>query len=187
MKKTFLLLSLLILPMVVLLSGCGNKELSSNDFERPDFGQPEVKADIMGVVESVSGNEVTILKIEMPEVNVDGDVQDEATTDESKGTAFTLSTSGDGMRRGGGMGMGERPDGADGSDMVDKIKERATSKETVIVPVGIPMLKPDSDSKQGKMEMIEASLEDIKSNSIITVWLNDEVSDRQIADFVLIR
>jgi hypothetical protein len=92
------------------------------------------------------------------------------------------------MRGGPGMGGGDRGDRENGDEMIEMIKERATGKETIIVPVGIKMLKFSSeDTEQRKREMIEANLSDIKSDSIITVWLNGDITDRQIADFVLIR
>ena len=50
------------------LTACGNKQAvdngNRNAFRRPDFGQPEKQADVSGLVKSITGNEVTILKME---------------------------------------------------------------------------------------------------------------------------
>ena len=65
------------------------------------------------------------------------------------------------------------------------MKELGGEEVVVTVPVGIQMLKAD-DTEEGSPDMIEATLSDIEKNKMITLWLNDSVSDRAVAEFVMI-
>jgi len=69
------------------------------------------------------------------------------------------------------------------SAMLARMKEMSSGEEVVIVPVGIQMLKMDKDTGS----TINADLTDISKDSMISIWLNKEITDRQIANFVLIR
>ena len=76
MKKIFLISSL-CLALMLLLTGCTNtSQAPAGDNpatnlgkpvqgRMPDFGQPDRPADYRGVVKSIMGNEITILKIDM--------------------------------------------------------------------------------------------------------------------------
>ena len=70
--------------------------------------------------------------------------------------------------------------------MLERMKEMAASEETVLIPVGIQMLKPDSESESEKLTMVEASLADIKKDTMLQIWLDENISDREVAKFVLI-
>ena len=53
-----------------------------------------------------------------------------------------------------------------------------------MIPVGIRMLKPGEDKE--KIEMLEATLEDIDEDKMLQIWLNESAGERKIAEFVLI-
>jgi hypothetical protein len=52
----------------------------------------------------------------------------------------------------------------------------------VMIPVWIPMIKKELiwEEKQD----IEATLEDLKSWDIVSIWYNTEITDRKIASYV---
>jgi len=177
--KKFLTLALLIF-LLFSITGCNNQESNNNtagDFKRPDFGQPEKPADIRGLVESITGNEIVILKIERPEREQTAEENKE--NDDERAPAANLG--------GGRMpGMGRPPQQGENNEfdeqaMIEKMKEMSTGSETVLIPVGIQMLKMSNGA-----EPAEANLSDITVNKMITVWLDESVNDRNIASFVMI-
>ncbi len=197
--KKYLFLGIFLL-LISFLSACSSENLkisessdskeNTGEFRRPDFGQPEEVADIRGLVESIIGNEVTILKIGRPQIgeNRVEDTENKNLEDEEKAAAFGSSGT---RTRIPGMGGGMRSSGANAdadaqAEMIKRMKEMANGETTVLIPVGIRMLKPDADSEASRPEMLEASLEDIKPDKMLQIWLDDSVSDRQIAKFVLI-
>jgi len=170
--------------------------VSNGDRRMPDFGQPERTADLRGIVKSIVGNEATILKIDFPgnrnaSSTVDGDIGSSTNqqTDNREADSARLSlggTIGGGGPMMGGGGPG-RPMGEDENtraQMLEELKKMSTGEEKVIIPVGIKMLK--SSRSSDKREMVEASLTDITADKNITVWLNQEITDRKVAEFVLI-
>lgn len=179
------------------MSGCQATEknnlldrgvVGTDDFRRPDFGQPERMSDLRGLVKSSIGNEITLLKIERPQRDED-ELNQGDKTEEKEGGEETraLSMSGGGGMPG--MGRGMRGGGAgedDEEQRLERMKSMASGEETVLIPVGIQMLKPDSSADSKEPQMLEATLEDIKTDTMIQVWLNESVSDRKVAEFVLI-
>ena len=165
----------------------------------PDFGQPARPADVRGVVKSITGNEADILVVNMgggrggqnasstPNTNASGTKQ---------APAISLGGSGAG-RQGGGFGGyaggqgGRGGAGGVGGGTVDpaarlaQLKALSTGEDTVVIPVGIKMLKSSTDASN-KRTFVEASLSDIVSNKTITIWLNSSVTDKKVAEFVLI-
>jgi len=174
----------------MILSGCGKKNETFNDrgFRMPDFGQPEREADLSGIVKSVTGNEVTILKIERPNFNQDNTSQNADQESSNQNAPAIGMTTGQGMRGGPGMMGGGRPemDKDTQSAMFEKMKEMSTGEEVITIPIGIQMLKPSIDSEQRAPEMLEASLSDISSDVMIRVWLDESVTDKNVATFVMI-
>ena len=196
--KKYLMLAIILL-MSFSLSACSSgeaeqeqKKLNEQKFDEqgrrmPDFGQPERGSDLMGLVTKVVGNEVTILKIERPERGT-GEFSDLSDEEKEEKRATLGGTSGTRMpgMGGGRMSGGTNRDNIDEDAMIEKMKEMSTGEETFVVPVGIQMLKPDTTSED-KPEMVEASLSDIKTDTMITVWLNKDVTEKQVAGFVLVR
>ena len=81
-------------------------------------------------------------------------------------------------------GSGDRSE----SDMLEMMKSRTSGEEKVMIPVGIRMLKSEIGTESEKAPtMLEASLEDIKQDKILNIWINKDVSDRQLAEFVFVR
>lgn len=201
MKKK-LTFSLLMVGLLFFVSACSDatkssnyKTNSNNQVGRmPDFGQPKRQADIRGVVKSITGNEVAILKMD---INAGGrrasssseNANSENTKNSPSVSLSGASVPGSGGGRMGGMGGPGGPGGepmTDRSAMLEELKKMSTGEDRVIIPVGIQMLKSSSNTETNKREMVEATLEDIKSDKMITIWLNNSVTDKKVAEFILI-
>lgn len=208
MKKT-ILSSVLLASLSLALTGCGSQPANNSangnssstgqpsgapqagnrgDRRMPDFGQPKTEPDVRGIIKTIVGNEVDILKIDMQRRNATS--TDPAGAAAKTGTARASLSIGGGMPAGGPGGMGGGRQGGEGfsetsrAEMLKKLKEMSTGEEKVIIPVGIKMLKA-SDTK-GKREMVEASLSDLAADKSITIWLNKSVTDKKVAEFVLV-
>lgn len=173
---------------VIAITGCVAKQKPSEQSspegkidqmgrKMPDFGQPEGQAEIRGLVTGIVGNEVTVLKIERPEA-----VGKRGETDDKK---KTLSTGGTPRIPGMGMRKGGASNEDDKSEMIEKMKEMGADEVTVTIPVGVQMLKPDTTT-EGAPEMLEANLSDIEKDAMISIWTNKNISDKQVASFVLV-
>ncbi len=210
-NKHFLLITLALFASLLVLSGCSSKPSSANSQNTnnaqtptasgqrngrlPDFGQPDRPADMRGVVTTIVGNEVTVLKIAANQGRRASSTSENANGSTTQ-TVPTLSLDGSGANRvrGAQGGFAGGPDGGPGrggagttdrAAMLANLKAMSTGQEKIIVPVGIKMMKSETDSS-GKRTMIEASLADITADKMITVWLNTSVADKKIADFILI-
>ncbi|MEA3450089.1 MAG: hypothetical protein U9Q85_03920 [Patescibacteria group bacterium] len=177
---------------VLLISGCTQTQTQEQDntvnkddfaMRRPDFGQPKRELDIRGLVKSIIGNEITVLKIERLQSNQKADSENINNDEEKKTPTGTTGIRIPGMGRGLKSG-GITPDADVRAAMLERMKEMSTGEETILIPIGIQMLKPGDNAE--KMEMVEATFEDINENKMIQVWLNQNISDRKIAEFVLI-
>lgn len=209
--KRIIILSTLFFAVLMTLSACSKTPVNSNnpnpqDSENskqrvgspqprmPDFGQPDREADIQGVVKSVAGNEVAVLKVEMKGgrgQNASSTPEGDNASNTRQRPAVSLSGARGGMPAGAGGGAGGpgMPGGSGTSDraaMLERIKAMSTGEETIVIPVGIKMLKSDIDNSTNKRTMVEASLGDIVSDKSITIWLNAAVTDKKVAEFVLI-
>jgi hypothetical protein len=159
---------------------------------RPDFGQPDRPSDISGLVKSVTGNSVTILKLDRPGRMASGTAE---TADGERSGAnpgnFAVGTGGGRMMgQAGGRFIG-RPgemDEESRAEMLKRLKEMSSGEETVTIPVGIRMLKPDtaSTAQKGQPSMAEATLTDIVADKMLQIWVDQGVTDRKVAEFVLI-
>jgi len=186
--------------LVFILSACGkqvqNNPNQGNFPKRPplDFGQPETQPGLTGIVKSIVGNEVTILKIERPAgqggpgegmpMNQSGEQAASGNSSQEKKPSIAMNG---GPQMGGGPGMGMRRNASEEEQksMIEMFKEMSSGEEKVVIPVGIRMLKA-SDSGE-RREMVAATLEDIKQDSMLTIWLDETVTDRKIAKFVVIK
>ncbi|MFA6466590.1 MAG: hypothetical protein WCV71_01895 [Patescibacteria group bacterium] len=185
MKKSLFLSFLL----VILLSGCGiqtndnqalNPENVKSDNNMPDFVRPEEEPNMRGLVSNVIGNEVTILELNMPNRE---EIPDEQLigndNEESKQAPVAGFGGGAGMRPGMGGGTGNRAN-MDEESRLAMMKSMSTGEAKVTIPVGIKMLTNVNG------EMTEATLLDIKTNQTLMIWLNKDIEDRNIAEFVII-
>lgn len=205
-KKLFFYL---VMPaLIIVLTGCTSKvslvdnntsnEQAANqgafrNGRMPDFGQPDRAADLRGVVTSIIGNEVTVLEIAANQgrrASSSLESQNASSTQSLPSISLTGSTN---MPRGaqGGFGGPEGGPGRNESGTTDRatmlasLKAMSTGQSKISVPVGIQMMKSET-AADGKRTMVEASLADISADKMITVWLNTSVSDKKIADFILI-
>ena len=212
--KKIVVLALFI--AIFVFSGCTKEQTQKQDntvnkddfaMRRPDFGQPEREVDIRGLVKSIVGNEIIILKID-PSTRFasfdklktgssgqDGEQEGEENDKDQKSGSLGIGMTGGGRMPG--MGRGSRPgsgevDAGMQTEMLERMKEMSTGEETILIPIGIQMLKPgdnDPSASSGqveKIEMVEATFEDISENKMIQVWLNQDITDRKVAEFVLI-
>jgi len=187
----------------------GNNKNSQTAGSQADIKRPDREADIVGFVESIKGNEVTILKMDMsqmPGTDRTGSGTDNSDTDDSSTEAkvsLGQDSSGTNMQRPQ-RGQGGRPEGGAGetgntsarAEMMAELKKNSTGTEIVTVPVGILMTKRDTTAQKnstsggsktrGGAAEVEASLSDIVVDQMVTIWLNQDVTDRNIAEFVSI-
>jgi len=229
--KKIIFVSLTMGAFLIILTGCspktnlaGSSESKTkaaagtprnDNLRRPDFGQPDRQADVRGVIKTIIGNEVSILKIDIGSRGIGQETASStgATANSdgpgSENIAVSLSLGGTvGIPGGGGMrggaggasggpggfvggGPGGTPDGQNSStaraQMLEQLKALSTGEEKIIIPVGIKMLKSStSAASTGKPEMIEATLSDLTADKMITIWLNTAVTDKKVAEFVLL-
>ena len=198
MKKSLYSLALFLL-LTTFLSGCAinksNKSANSNSKDRfprvLDFGQPERRPDITGLVRTVVGNEVTIIKLERSQDGTGSRNNQESSNENNQNENVpSLSFGGNSDRMSGSGRMG-RPGGGEmdadaQAQMLERIKEMSSGEETVIIPVGIQMLKFSTLEENSEPTMVEASLGDVVTDKMISVWLDEKVVDRKIASFVTI-
>ncbi|MFZ6015464.1 MAG: hypothetical protein ACOYUZ_03860 [Patescibacteria group bacterium] len=199
---------------VFLLPGCGSAEAEATQNLPQDevlmVQRPEREPDMMGMVSNMVGNQMTILlfneeDMPMRQARPDGtgDAQGDANQNQRQGSGFNPTqalganggTGGGRMMGGPGMGGGFRGQGQDGQafdrtameearkEMIKQLKERSIGSETITIPVGIPIIggfRPGGEPGAGN----QLSFSDIEKDSMITVWLNQEVQDKKVAEFV---
>ena len=177
------------LLLIFVLVGCTGQDSNKQDESDKtltsrrilDFGQPEEPAGIRGLVKSIIGNEVTILKIARPQVG-ENDNMKEYEGDEQKDSSGTQGAVPSFSGHGTGMGMGARPSSGlrDDDERLAMLKSMSAGEEKVIIPVGIKMLKNEDK------EMVEAGLDDVKTDQMLMIWTDKTITDRNIANFVII-
>ncbi|MFA7170779.1 MAG: hypothetical protein WC180_02200 [Candidatus Paceibacterota bacterium] len=188
----------------------GDKNSSGAVESQTDIKRPDREADIVGFVESIKGNEVTILKMDMSQMpgadrTGSGSDASDAGDSDTEAKVSLGQDSGTGMQRPEG-GQGGGPENKSGSDatgdtsaraeMMAELKKNSTGTEVVTIPVGILMSKRDTTAQKdsassgsktrGDVAEVEASLSDIVVDQMVTIWLNQDVTDRNVAEFVSI-
>jgi len=180
--KKIITISLLL---VFVLAGCvGQNDNKQDESEKifkksevADFKRPEERANISGIVKNIIGNEVTILKIKRPEIFNHNENENPKKDESEKKTG---SSRGMGMR--GGMGqLNTGASGEENDERLEILKSMSVGEEKVIIPVGIKMLK----SNDG--EAVIATLDDIKKDQMLMIWINKDIIDKNIATFVMIK
>lgn len=204
-----LILGMACFGLVLTISACGTAKTptvagnNSSVSRRPDYGQPATQPEIRGLVKSVVGNEVTVLKIDRPQ----GATSTATSTASDTKTPMLSLTGGTGGAGAGGRpaggfaGGGNRPGGpaggtggpgggtntaTDRTAMLERMKAMSTGEEKVIIPVGIQMLKADSSNTGKQRAMVEATISDITADKSLTIWLDASITDKKVASFVMI-
>lgn len=192
MKKTLIF----TLLFMILLSGCSKKdnntnveqkdntqEINTSQLKRPtmpDFERPEDEPGLRGLVKNVTGNEVTVLELAALNIgDIAADHENTAQNDSAPVATFGTGAAGGGMRPGMGIGGGDRANVDEGTRL-EMMKSMATGEAKVTIPVGIKMLK----NEDGKM--VEATLLDVTTNKMLLIWVNKDIEDRKVAEFVVI-
>ena len=165
-----------------------NKQIESNNISKRDgvssFERPEEKADISGIVKTIVGNEATILKIERPGISENGDDENvDIKKDESEKEQESRTGGGMGMGMGGGMGgrLNTGTEDEESAERLEMLKSMSTGEEKITVPVGIKMLK----SANGEATI--ATLDDITKDQMLMIWIDEAITDKNIATFVMIK
>ncbi len=191
MKKIFLI-PVSFLALLLVLTGCTKASPATDKqaeqdinkpsrMRQPDFGQPERTPDVRGIVKSVVGNEVTILKIDRQLGNRNASSTTEQANNGSATKTSAVSLTGIAGGAGGGVGggrmMGAGGPGGPGeqtsetrAQMLAKLKEMSTGEEKIIIPVGIRMLKMDTSNDA--RTMVEATLADITADKNVVIWIS---------------
>jgi len=171
-------------------NGTGSSSSTSNrpdGVRMPDFGQPDRAPDVIGIVKSIVGNEITILKIDRP----NGGQGSATSTEQRRSLNLSGATGVPGSGAGLSGGMRSVSGGTvDRTQMLENLKRQSTGEVKLIIPVGIKMLIADTsaiaDAKVAP-KMNEASLADVKQDKMLNVWLNQDVKDQSVAEFVFVR
>lgn len=212
--KKIIIFPVAVLALTLVLTGCtrssqptekqtGQDIDKSGRMRQPDFGQPDRTPDVRGIVKSIVGNEVTILKIDRQSE----DRNASSTAEQGRvsgggaaaGNAVSLTGIGGGVGGGrmmgasvpngpGGPGVPGGPDGPGGpgeqttatrAQVLAKLKELSTGEEKIIIPVGIRMLKMDTGNN-GRT-MVEATLADITADKNVLIWINSSAAAAESA------
>lgn len=165
--------------------------------------EPDRDADIYGMITSVKGNQITILKFDpstMPGAKKNTDSKEDAATEEnaiSLGQTDMASGPGGGRMPSGGV-MPSRPSGtstggpfdsaAGGGESttreskLEELKANSIGTETITVPVGIPIsIRSDAAASSEA-----GNLTDLTSDTMVVLWLKIAGSDttQSVAEFI---
>ncbi len=164
-------------------SGQNENNKISGKYRIPDFERPEEEPNISGIVKTIIGNEITILKIERaPKFKEENDENKdiEKSEDDKKEESAKEQRPASGF--GGGMGMGEKLNAGTADDeKLAMLKSMSVGEEKITIPIGIKMLK----SEDG--EMVDAALDDIIKDQMLIIWTDKAILDKNIANFVIIK
>ncbi|MCK4919078.1 MAG: hypothetical protein KAS01_01695 [Candidatus Pacebacteria bacterium] len=159
-----------------------NNKISGNN-RFADFERPEEKVDISGIVKTVIGNEVTVLKIERRAFAENNNTEEGDENIDNQKEQRPASGTGGGMGMGMGMGgaqLNTETNDVDIAARLEILKSMSTEEEKVIIPVGVKMLKNENG------EMIEATLNDITKDKMLMIWIDVSITEKNVANFVII-
>lgn len=201
-KKSFVLL--LTVSIVTMLTGCSQQSNtttetnSSSNTGNNTITEPTTISDISGIVKSMTGNQFVIAVLNMGDMkgqmeNQESEAPDGEDSEESVALSFGGNTMGGGPGMGSGPG-GDRPEGGpdgmgekgDKDSMIQEMLKNSTESKTVTIPVGIQMIKKSGpgNSTEGAEEV---TLEDLAVGSMLQIWLDDSITDRNVAEFVTLQ
>jgi len=164
-KTTIIITGTLLLAIVGYFIGNSLKsDTASNSgdisIENAVLAQPERKAEIYGKIKAIVGNEVTITKSDPsvdPTINM--------TSIEKRAYMQKL-------------------DEAERIKLKEEILNATLGDVKVLINIGIPMVKKTSQGPDA--ETVDGSLADLKIGGVVSVWLDNNVADKNVAEFVKI-
>ncbi len=165
MNKLWIIIGFLILGVGVFFSTNflkTNENSSDETIVETPIGdlKPDRKSELYGKVKSVEGNLVTIVLIDLSQ-------DPTAKMDPTEKRKYMQSLS-----------------EADRTSLKEKISQALLGEKKVLVPIGIPI---SMKKEQGPdAPELSGSLADITPNKLISVWLNKNQSDKDIAEFIKI-
>ena len=188
MKKVIAIISLLFVSVLLgYLWQNSNKQNENNQTSENSrfagFEKPEEKANLSGIVKTIIGNEVTILEIERQMSGENNELGESESAEDIDDEKEKRPSSGAGGGMGMGMGMGGTQLNTTDDDVdarLEMLKSMSTGEEKIIIPVGIKILKNEDGV------MVEATLNDIVKDKMLLVWTDKDITDKNIANFVII-
>ncbi len=133
---------------------------NNSSIESSVSSQPERKAEIYGKIKSIVGNEITITKSD-PTVDPTIDM----TSDEKRKYMQSL-------------------DEAERMKIKEDILNATLGDVKVLVNIGIPMTKKTAQGPDAPT--VDGSLADLKVGGVISVWLDNTQTDKNVAEFIKI-
>ena len=122
--------------------------------------KPDRKPEVYGKVIKMEGNVVTI-----SEIDLSADPTAEMTTEEKQAYKQSLTEE-------------ER------MALKEATQNAILGETTVLIPVGVPMTKKTAQGAEAPE--VEGTLADVAVGSLLSVWTDAVVTDRQVAEFVKI-
>lgn len=157
-----------------------SKSSVDSDNDSQTFVEPEEDASIYGMITSVKGNKITILKFDlstMPGAKSDEVASSESASENAISLGQTSSMPGGGK---GGPPSGGGPSGFGGGNSsttrqtkLEELKSTSIGLETIEVPVGIPVVV---QSSSGGQYSESGNLRDLVSDTLVVIWTEDEGS-----------
>lgn len=151
---------ILVLAIGLLTSCASDTTTNNSNLTTSVLTQPERKMDIYGKVVSQEWNEITLLQVDTSK-----DPTFNMTPEEKKKYMTSL-------------------DEAARIALKEEINSATLWELKIIIPVWIPMIKKSAQWTDAPT--LEASLADIKVWGYLSIWLNQDITDKKIADFVKI-
>ncbi|MDD3145585.1 MAG: hypothetical protein PHV23_05780 [Candidatus Gracilibacteria bacterium] len=158
MKKIYFLFILATLVITSCSSDTTTNTSSLDSTIVTTSNQPDRKMDIYGKIISMEGNEITL-----SQVDTSKDPTFNMTTEEKKKYMASL-------------------DDAERTSLKEEINSAILGEVKITVPVGIAMTKKTAQGADAPN--VEASLADLKVGGYLSIWLNMDITDKKIADFV---
>lgn len=161
---------------------------------------PDRDPDIVGMIEAVSGNEITVLEFDpdTADVPMTGTQSVKKSTSENAISLGQTSSmpSGGGMPGGGPGGESSRSSSSSSKSsssssgnsssnretIMAELKSASTGKQKIIVPIGISILKVAN--AEGGTQEENTSFTDLTSDTMVKIWLKKTEDGKSVAEFV---
>jgi hypothetical protein len=166
--------------------------------------EPDRDADIYGMITSIKGNKITILKFDpstMPGAKASDSSSEEEASENAISLGQTSSMPGGGGQGGPPSGGGfSREGGFGGSSSttrqtkLEELKTTSIGTETIEVPVGISIIDKTT-ATVGQVATEAGSFKDLSSDTMVVIWLEEgdvaktedqsgEQEEKRIAEFI---